>query len=81
MTALGKVASCAVSFNITLDLANALCQLYEKRFSKDNDEGKLFAERYRKTLHEKLRTSGLGLKALVHEESGMIKFCGTYQLS
>lgn len=80
MTALGNVANYTVGFDITLDSADALCQLYEKRFSTDNDEGKLFAERYRKTLHEKLRASELGLKALVHEELGLIRFCGTYQV-
>ena len=80
LTGLGKVANTAVSFNITLDLADALCQLSRRHFFKGNDEGKRFEERYRKTLHEKLRVSGLGLKALVCERAGMLEFCGTYQL-
>ncbi|CAG1020913.1 hypothetical protein DOJK_00651 [Patescibacteria group bacterium] len=79
-TAFGEIASKSEEFLITLKLADGLHKLNERNYATDNDDAQKIEERYRKTLPKEERFLALGLKALVRESSGMIKFCACYQL-
>jgi len=74
-TALGITKVKEETFKVSLKLADRLQELSEKQFAADNDEARKYEEHYKKVLHPKLKCSALGLRGLIRQEAGFIKFC------
>jgi len=80
-TALGNVKEITETFQITLEFAHKLQSLTVNTFSTDNDHAVKIEDAYKKTLHKKDQFLRLGLKCLIRQEAGNMKFNLQYTIS
>ncbi len=77
-TALGKIKDRAETFMLTLEFAHKLLSLTKQQFSTDNENAVRIEDAYKKGLHKELGL--LGLRSLVRQEAGIVKFVLPYKL-
>lgn len=79
-TPIGEMGSKTEDFILSADLAIGLNKLNEKSYTTANEEAKKTKDSCRKFFDNNEKFLALGLKNLVREEAGMIKFCARYFL-
>ncbi|MDO9104001.1 MAG: NUDIX hydrolase [Methylovulum sp.] len=77
-TALGKVKDKTETFKLTLEFAHKLQTLTTRQFSTVNDEAVKIEDTYKKGLHKEPSFLALGLRSLVRQEAGIVKFVLRY---
>jgi|WetSurSiteA1Bulk_404760.scaffolds.fasta_scaffold00039_27 hypothetical protein len=77
---IGEISAQSAEFLISLDVASGLHKLSQKPYSVDHDEAKKTKDTCRKFFDNNEKFLALGLKNLLREEAGMIKFCTHYSV-
>lgn len=80
-TAFGKVEEKTEEFKITLEFAHKLRLLHTHQFSTDNDEALKIEDTYKKGLHKEHKFLKLGLRGLIRQKDGIIKFVLPYAIT
>jgi hypothetical protein len=73
-TAFGTVRGKTEKFRITLEFANKLKLLATQAFSADNEIAVKIEDTYKKGLHKEDNFLLLGLRSLIRQEAGIVKF-------
>jgi 8-oxo-dGTP pyrophosphatase MutT (NUDIX family) len=73
-TAFGTVQEKTAKFKMTLEFANKLKRLATQPFSADNEIAVKIEDTYKKGLHKEDNFLLLGLRSLIRQEAGIVKF-------
>ncbi|MFI3220714.1 MAG: NUDIX hydrolase, partial [Methylococcales bacterium] len=80
-TPMGVCASKTEDFLLSFDLAMGLHELSQTSYTATHEEAKKTKDNCRKFFDKNESFLALGLKNLLREEAGMIKFCAIYSLA
>ncbi|MEQ1485326.1 NUDIX hydrolase [Methyloglobulus sp.] len=80
-TAFGKIKAKTEAFKLTKKFANKLSSLLGDEFSIVNEEAVKIEDNYKKELHINPKFLALGLRGLICQEAGMIKFVVPYAIT
>ena len=80
-TPMGVCASKTEDFLLSFDLAMGLHELSQTSYTATHEEAKKTKDNCRKFFDKNESFLALGLKNLLREEAGMIKFCAVYSLA
>jgi 8-oxo-dGTP pyrophosphatase MutT (NUDIX family) len=77
-TALGAVKEALATFKLTLSLVTNLKNLADQKFASDNEFALKIEDAYKKGLHKDPEFKSLGLRNLIRQEDGSIRFVVPY---
>lgn len=74
-TAFGRARVKTETFKLTLELADKLQKLSNRQFSAENEEAVKIEDAYKKGLHKDPLFLELGLRGLIRQDAGIMRFC------
>ena len=80
LTPIGDITAHSEEFSLSFDLAMGLQELSQKSYTTAHEEAKKTKDACRKLFDNNEKFLALGLKNLLRDEAGMIKFCARYVL-